>query len=180
MHSKMSPNGDYLWESLWKLKFCLLTYQDYSFIWNDFRPCSDIRGVAVAGVEGEPVTLTEPVTEAIAAAFGAWLLEKKKADGSRRLRVSIGHDSRISAQKLQAILPLLSGQRRGIPKSLTHGCLHAPGWGQGEFSAYSAKTLATQKLKKLGRQLLKEWKLFITQRSFYKCLEAHLLGALAK
>ncbi|CBI31454.3 hypothetical protein VitviT2T_019449 [Vitis vinifera] len=67
---------------------------------------SDIRGVAVAGVEGEPVTLTEPVTEAIAAAFGAWLLEKKKADGSRRLRVSIGHDSRISAQKLQEAVSL--------------------------------------------------------------------------
>ncbi|KDP44367.1 hypothetical protein JCGZ_20047 [Jatropha curcas] len=62
---------------------------------------SDIRGVAVAGVEGEPVTLTEPVTEAIAAAFAAWLLEKKGPDGSRSLRVSIGHDSRISAQMLQ-------------------------------------------------------------------------------
>ncbi|KAK3017382.1 hypothetical protein RJ639_006317 [Escallonia herrerae] len=62
---------------------------------------SDIRGVAVAGVEGEPVNLTEPVTEAIAAAFAAWLLEKKKPDASSCLRVSIGHDSRISAQKLQ-------------------------------------------------------------------------------
>ncbi|XP_021897807.1 uncharacterized protein LOC110814594 isoform X2 [Carica papaya] len=62
---------------------------------------SDIRGVAVAGVEGEPVSLTEPVTEAIAAAFAQWLMEKKKADGSRQLKVSIGHDSRISAQALQ-------------------------------------------------------------------------------
>uniref|UniRef100_A0A166DRU7 phosphoglucomutase (alpha-D-glucose-1,6-bisphosphate-dependent) n=1 Tax=Daucus carota subsp. sativus TaxID=79200 RepID=A0A166DRU7_DAUCS len=62
---------------------------------------SDIRGVAVAGVEGEPVNLTEPVTEAIAAAFSAWLLNKKKSNESRRLRVSIGHDSRVSAQKLQ-------------------------------------------------------------------------------
>ncbi|XP_072988911.1 uncharacterized protein [Typha latifolia] len=62
---------------------------------------SDIRGVAVAGVEGEPVNLTEPVTEAIAAAFAAWLLNKKKTDGSKRLKISIGHDSRISAQKLQ-------------------------------------------------------------------------------
>ncbi|KAG5533205.1 hypothetical protein RHGRI_027424 [Rhododendron griersonianum] len=62
---------------------------------------SDIRGVAVAGVEGEPVNLTEPVTEAIAAAFAAWLLDKKKPDSSKRLRVSIGHDSRVSAQKLQ-------------------------------------------------------------------------------
>ncbi|KAI5648662.1 hypothetical protein M9H77_34667 [Catharanthus roseus] len=62
---------------------------------------SDIRGVAIAGVEGEDVTLTEPVTEAIAAAFAAWLQERKKADTTRHLRVSIGHDSRISAQKLQ-------------------------------------------------------------------------------
>ncbi|XP_039067331.1 phosphoglucomutase-like isoform X2 [Hibiscus syriacus] len=62
---------------------------------------SDIRGVAVSGVEEEPVSLIEPVTEAIAAAFAAWLLDKKKADASQKLRVSIGHDSRISAQQLQ-------------------------------------------------------------------------------
>ncbi|XP_008791549.1 phosphoglucomutase-like isoform X2 [Phoenix dactylifera] len=62
---------------------------------------SDIRGVAVAGVVGEPVSLTEPVAEAIAAAFADWLLVKKKPAESKRLRVSIGHDSRISAQKLQ-------------------------------------------------------------------------------
>ncbi|MED6192913.1 hypothetical protein PIB30_014247 [Stylosanthes scabra] len=62
---------------------------------------SDIRGVAVDGVEGEPVNLTEPVAEAIAAGFAAWLLEKKKADASQNLRVSIGHDSRISAKLLQ-------------------------------------------------------------------------------
>ncbi|KAF0900896.1 hypothetical protein E2562_036715 [Oryza meyeriana var. granulata] len=67
---------------------------------------SDIRGVAVAGVEGEPVNLTEPVTEAIAAAFAAWLLNKKKADGWRRLRISVGHDSRISAHKLQNAVTL--------------------------------------------------------------------------
>lgn len=68
--------------------------------------CSDVRGVAIAGVEGEDVTLTEPVTEAIAAAFAAWLQERKKADTTRRLRVSIGHDSRISAQKLQVYVYL--------------------------------------------------------------------------
>ncbi|KAK4720340.1 hypothetical protein R3W88_010573 [Solanum pinnatisectum] len=62
---------------------------------------SDIRGVAVDGVEGEPLTLTETVTEAIAAGFSGWLLAKKKNVSSKCLRVSIGHDSRISAQKLQ-------------------------------------------------------------------------------
>lgn len=70
---------------------------------------SDIRGVAVAGVEGEPVTLTEPVIEAIASAFSAWLLEKKKADASKPLRVSVGHDSRISAQVLQVCILLFRG-----------------------------------------------------------------------
>ncbi|XP_075502781.1 uncharacterized protein LOC142540482 isoform X1 [Primulina tabacum] len=62
---------------------------------------SDIRGVAIDGVEGEPISLTESVAQAIAASFASWLLEKKKPDVSKRLRVSIGHDSRISAQKLQ-------------------------------------------------------------------------------
>ncbi|KAF8396567.1 hypothetical protein HHK36_018191 [Tetracentron sinense] len=76
----------------------------------DFRKLqngSDIRGVAVAGVEGEPVNLTEPVTEAIAAAFAAWLLDKKKADASRRLRISVGHDSRISAKKLEVAVSFM-------------------------------------------------------------------------
>lgn len=67
---------------------------------------SDIRGVAVDGVEGEPINITEPVAEAIGAAFAAWLVDKKKADTSQHLRVSIGHDSRISAKLLQvSIVP---------------------------------------------------------------------------
>ncbi|XP_047321362.1 phosphomannomutase/phosphoglucomutase isoform X2 [Impatiens glandulifera] len=62
---------------------------------------SDIRGVAVDGVEGESISLTEAVTEAIAAAFASWLVDKKKPSASSRLKVSIGHDSRISAKSLQ-------------------------------------------------------------------------------
>ncbi|KAC9631536.1 hypothetical protein E3N88_45504 [Mikania micrantha] len=62
---------------------------------------SDIRGVAVDGVAGEPINLTETVTQAIAAAFAAWLLDKKRTDSSKHFKISIGHDSRISAQKLQ-------------------------------------------------------------------------------
>eukprot|EP00250_Pteridium_aquilinum_P008047 c17626_g1_i1 orf=69-1961(-) len=63
---------------------------------------SDIRGVAVAGVEGEPVNLTPRVAEAIAAAFADWLVERKKGGASKKLRISVGHDSRISADLLQA------------------------------------------------------------------------------
>lgn len=71
------------------------------YVFTYIPQCSDIRGVAVDGVVGEPLNLTEPVTQAIAAAFAAWLSDKKKADSSKRLKISIGHDSRISAQKLQ-------------------------------------------------------------------------------
>lgn len=77
---------------------------------NDINFNSDIRGVAVDGVEGEGVNLTEPVAEAIGAAFAAWLADKKQADASRHLRVSIGHDSRISAKLLQVyIVPHIIG-----------------------------------------------------------------------
>ncbi|XP_078440729.1 phosphoglucosamine mutase family protein isoform X2 [Wolffia australiana] len=62
---------------------------------------SDIRGVALAGVTGEPVNLTEPAAEAIASAFASWLSERKQPKESRSLRVSVGHDSRVTAQTMQ-------------------------------------------------------------------------------
>lgn len=71
------------------------------FVTYDINLNSDIRGVSIDGVEGEPVNLTEPVAEAIGAAFAGWLVENKKGDASKQLRVSIGHDSRISAKFLQ-------------------------------------------------------------------------------
>ncbi|BAU03679.1 hypothetical protein VIGAN_UM156100 [Vigna angularis var. angularis] len=72
-----------------------------SFARSMIKILGDIRGVAIDGVEGEKVNLTQPVAEAIGAAFAAWLMEKKKADSSQHLRVSIGHDTRISAKLLQ-------------------------------------------------------------------------------
>ncbi|KAG6481643.1 hypothetical protein ZIOFF_058247 [Zingiber officinale] len=99
---------DVILRRLYKYASCLHTAQGTSAVSShekvDFLKLqngSDIRGVAVTDVEGEPVNLTEPVSEAIGAAFAAWLLERKKPNESRRLRVSIGHDSRISAQKMQ-------------------------------------------------------------------------------
>jgi phosphomannomutase len=58
--------------------------------------------VAVAGVEGEPVNLTEETTVAIAAAFAAWLVDKK-LPSTTKLCIAIGHDSRISAASLQVL-----------------------------------------------------------------------------
>ncbi len=58
---------------------------------------SDIRGVAMEGVEGQPVTLTAEVVTNIAKAFVLFLQEKfNKSD----LRLSIGRDSRLSGEAL--------------------------------------------------------------------------------
>ena len=60
---------------------------------------SDIRGVALAGVEDEPVTLTPEAVARIAAAFSLWLQETAQLDEPR---ICIGHDSRLSAAPLKA------------------------------------------------------------------------------
>eukprot|EP00897_Mesotaenium_endlicherianum_P006880 jgi/Mesen1/621/ME000108S10780 len=63
---------------------------------------SDIRGIAVEGVEGEAVNITEGAAEAIAAGFAKFLVSKGFKPEGRPLRVSVGHDSRISAGAMQA------------------------------------------------------------------------------
>ncbi|CAN6886355.1 unnamed protein product, partial [Brassica oleracea] len=78
---------------------CIRKTRERGRTWNQINVIRDKAMVAVPGVEGEPVSLPEPATEAIAAAFGQWLLHKKNV-GSRKLRVSVGHDSRISAPTL--------------------------------------------------------------------------------
>ena len=64
---------------------------------------TDIRGVAVEGVPGESVTLTDEVLKKIALSFAVWL-SKKVNKNSEDLIVSIGHDSRISADRIKNIL----------------------------------------------------------------------------
>ncbi len=58
---------------------------------------SDVRGIAVEGVDGEAVNLTNEKVERIAKAFCAWL---KGKTGKTALRVAVGYDSRISAPAL--------------------------------------------------------------------------------
>lgn len=58
---------------------------------------SDIRGVAMEGVEGQPVNLTDEAVTNIAKAFVLFLQEKfNKSD----LRLSAGRDSRLSGERL--------------------------------------------------------------------------------
>ena len=58
---------------------------------------SDVRGIAIA-TEKESVTLTEGMVYYIAAAFGAWLAEKTGRPEAE-LRIGIGHDSRVTAER---------------------------------------------------------------------------------
>jgi phosphomannomutase len=61
---------------------------------------SDVRGIALAGIEGEEVNLTAEIVEGISIGFAAFLHRnlKKKPD---QLRISIGTDSRLSGPGLK-------------------------------------------------------------------------------
>ena len=59
---------------------------------------SDIRGVALEGIEGQHVNLTEEVCRNIGRGFALWL--KKKTDKTAGLRVAVGRDSRLSGETL--------------------------------------------------------------------------------
>jgi phosphomannomutase len=74
-----------------------------SNMWKALQNGSDIRGVALPGVECEPVNLTEHVATAIGEAFALWLASRKGVQPSG-LRISVGHDSRLSADSLEKAL----------------------------------------------------------------------------
>ncbi len=63
---------------------------------------SDIRGVAIDGVEGQPVNLTEAASRDIGRGFALWLLAKTgKKSG---IRVAVGRDSRLSGEALSGFI----------------------------------------------------------------------------
>ncbi len=68
--------------------------------WKHFKSGTDIRGVAVDGVVGEPLDLTDEVVVTMARAFGAWLAEKA-GKPAKDLHISVGRDSRISGPRLR-------------------------------------------------------------------------------
>ncbi len=69
--------------------------------WKQFKSGTDIRGVAVEGVEGEPLTLTDEVVKRIGGGFARWLCDRC-AKPPESITVSVGHDPRISAPRLNA------------------------------------------------------------------------------
>jgi len=68
--------------------------------WLNLQNGSDIRGVAIDGVEGQPVTLNDPVIRSIGFAFANWLAERI-GKPTAELRISVGHDSRLSAERVK-------------------------------------------------------------------------------
>lgn len=69
--------------------------------WSKFKSGSDIRGVALEGVKDMPIDLTDEVVERMAAGFGVWLVEKLDKP-AERLKISVGHDSRLSGPRMKA------------------------------------------------------------------------------
>ena len=59
---------------------------------------SDIRGVALEGIEGQHVNLTEQACRDIGRGFALWL--QKKTGKSANIRVAVGRDSRLSGPTL--------------------------------------------------------------------------------
>ena len=75
---------------------------------------SDIRGVALEGIDGEHVNLTNEVCRNIGAAFALWL-SAKIGRSTDTLVIGIGRDSRLSGEALEnALVEGLAAQRVSI------------------------------------------------------------------
>lgn len=67
--------------------------------WKKLQNGSDIRGVALAGVEGEEVNLTNEVAATLGRCFVAWIA--KGMDDPTGIRISVGHDPRLSSTQVK-------------------------------------------------------------------------------
>ena len=75
--------------------------------YKQFKSGTDIRGIAAEGVKDEHINLTDEAITAMTYGFLVWFCEKsgKKAD---EITVSVGHDSRISAERIKnAVISVL-------------------------------------------------------------------------
>lgn len=65
--------------------------------YSSLRNESDVRGIALPGVPGQEVNLTEQACRDIARGFALWLIRRS---GRKNLRVAVGRDSRLSGETL--------------------------------------------------------------------------------
>ena len=61
---------------------------------------TDIRGIAAEGVPGQEIQLTDEVAQNIGYGFASWLEDKLTPSYGATFTVAVGHDSRISADRL--------------------------------------------------------------------------------
>ena len=71
--------------------------------WKQFKSGTDIRGVAVDGVKGQTVNLTDENITAITEGFVRWLCDKTNKS-SDKLTVAVGRDSRISGEHIMNVV----------------------------------------------------------------------------
>lgn len=71
--------------------------------WSQFKSGTDIRGVAVDGVEGQTVNLTDEAITAMTKGFAKWLCDKT-GKNSTELSVAVGRDSRISGPHIMEVV----------------------------------------------------------------------------
>ena len=69
--------------------------------WGQFKSGTDIRGVASGGVKGKEINLTDDNIEKMVFGFALWLGEKTQKPVAG-LTVSLGHDPRISSERLRS------------------------------------------------------------------------------
>jgi len=65
-----------------------------------FKSGTDVRGIAAEGVVGENVNLTDFAVKRITESFALWLCRKLNSK-PENIKISVGHDSRISAQRIK-------------------------------------------------------------------------------
>lgn len=89
--------------------------------WKKLQNGSDIRGVALEGVPGEQVNLTDEVARILGLSFVEWL-RRKGAEGE--LRIAIGTDCRLSGPSLS--LAFANGARKAGATVVSCGLASTP------------------------------------------------------
>lgn len=78
--------------------------------YKNLKSGTDIRGVAADGFENDPLFLSDTIIRQVALSFADMLGERAKKDPSQ-LRIAVGHDSRVSAQRIKtAIIQALTSK----------------------------------------------------------------------
>ncbi len=71
--------------------------------WKQFKSGTDIRGIATNSVKGEKINLTDNTIKKIVLSFALWL-SKRQNKSYNKIKISVGHDSRISANRIKNVI----------------------------------------------------------------------------